>query len=180
MSDIRIINAYAQALYEIGEKNNVDVAAQLTSIQEMINSNNSLETLLFLDVFTIEEKTELMKELVEKMKISSFVKNFIFFLFHERRFGLFPQVYAKVISIDDDKKGFIKGVIESSQESIPGSVKKKFISFLSEKIGKDVKLEEQKNENISAGYRITVGDLQLDASLENQLEQFKTNILNVD
>ena len=35
-----------------------------------------------------------------------------------------------------------------------------------------------KNEKISAGYKATVGDLQIDATLENQLNQFKKQVLN--
>ena len=34
------------------------------------------------------------------------------------------------------------------------------------------------NNNITAGYKVTVEDLQLDASLDNQLEQFKQSILS--
>ena len=58
------------------------------------------------------------------------------------------------------------------------ALKAKIMTFLKVKIGKEPNLTYVKNENISAGYKVTVEDLQLDASLDNQLEQFKQSILS--
>ena len=51
-------------------------------------------------------------------------------------------------------------------------------AYLQQKLGKEAILEYKKSETVTAGYRVTVEDLQLDASLENQLEKFKDSVLN--
>ena len=58
------------------------------------------------------------------------------------------------------------------------ALKAKIINFLKKKIGREPNLEYIQNTKISAGFKVTVEDLQLDASLDNQLEQFKQSILS--
>ena len=57
-------------------------------------------------------------------------------------------------------------------------LEKKITAYLKGKINKDCKLDYVKNGKITAGYRVTVEDLQLDASLDNQLNKFKETVLN--
>ena len=39
------------------------------------------------------------------------------------------------------------------------------------------KVSYKKNENITAGFKVTVEDLQLDATVDNQLRHFKSSVL---
>lgn len=178
MKEQIISKAYAQSIVELSEELKLDLATELTSLNEAINKSNDLETLLFLDVFTAEEKLSVLDVVMEKLKLSSITKNFMHFLVQEKRIGLMPMIFKNVIVIDDHKKGFLRGTIEGSEESIPSDVKEKLKSYLQAKLGRETILEYKKCENVSAGYRVTVEDLQLDASLENQLEQFKDSVLN--
>lgn len=178
MKEQIISKAYAQSLVELSEELKLDLANELTKLNETINKSNELETLLFLDVFTHEEKLSVLDEVMAKLGLSQITKNFMHFLIQEKRIGLMPMIFKNVIVIDDHKKGFLRGTIEGSEESIPADVKEKLKSYLKAKLGREPILEYSKNENVSAGYRVTVEDLQLDASLENQLEKFKESVLN--
>ena len=178
MKEQIIAKAYAQSLVELSEELKLDLASEFTKLNETINSSNDLETLLFLDVFTADEKRSVLDTVMEKISLSQITKNFIHFLIQERRIGLMPMIFKNVIVIDDHKKGFLRGTIEGSEESIPADVKNKLKIYLQQKLGKEAILEYKKNENVAAGYKVTVEDLQLDASLENQLEKFKESVLN--
>lgn len=178
MKEQIIAKAYAQSIVELSEELKLDLAAELTSLNEAINKANDLETLLFLDVFTAEEKLSVLDVVMTKLGLSAITANFMHFLIQEKRIGLMPMIYKNVIVIDDHKKGFLRGTIEGSEESIPEDVKNKLKSFLQQKLGREAILEYKKSENVTAGYRVTVEDLQLDASLENQLEKFKESVLN--
>lgn len=168
---------YAKAITQLAEERKLDIAKELTDFTTIINKNNDLETLLFSDVFTVEEKRDVLVEVIKKFNISSMVSDLLFFLLQEKRIGVFPLVFKDVIVIDDDKKGFLRGVIEGPGTSIDESQKKKITSYLKEKLNKEVELEFVSSTKITAGYRITVEDLQLDASLENQLDKFKESLL---
>ena len=178
MKEQIIAKAYAQSIVELGVELKLDLVKELTTLQEAINKNNDLETLLFLEVFTAEEKLSVLNEVMKRLGLSQITMNFMQFLIQEQRIGLMPMIFKNVIVIDDHNKGFLRGTIEGSEESIPADVKEKLKSYLQEKLGREPILEYKKSANVTAGYRVTVEDLQLDASLENQLEQFKNSVLN--
>ncbi len=179
MNEHRISKAYAQAIIALGEEKGIDTPKELTLLTETINSSNDLETVMFLDVFTIEEKTSVINAVMKKLNLSALVVSFINFLLSEKRISLLPVIFKDVIVIDDDKKGFLRGTIEGSEKEISENIKKKLVSYLKNKLGKEAELVYKSNKNISAGYVVTVGDLQLDASLDNQLEQFKKSITDI-
>jgi F-type H+-transporting ATPase subunit delta len=178
MKEQIVAKAYAQSLIELAKEANVDAAKELTDLSVLINKNNDLENLLFLDVFTIEEKEEVLKEILTKLGLSSIVKNFINFLVNEKRIGIFPLIFKEVIVIDDHNKGFLRGTIEGSDSDVTPEFKTKMTTYLKEKLGITAELNYVKNDDITAGYRVTVEDLQLDASLDNQLNKFKNSVLS--
>ncbi|TDJ05032.1 MAG: hypothetical protein E2O68_07145 [Deltaproteobacteria bacterium] len=172
-----ISKAYAKSITELAEEKKIDIAGELTDFNVLINENNNLETLLFSDVFSVEEKTSVLKFIFEKSKVSDLFRNFIYFLLNEKRMGIFPMIFKDVIVIDDDKKGFLRGTIEGSEATVNIELMEKIKAYLVKKIGKNTELEYVQSKKITAGYRVTVEDLQLDASLDNQLEVFKESVL---
>ena len=178
MKEAIIANAYAKSIYSLGVEMNVDVAAELTKFTEAINGSNDLETLLFLDVFTYEEKSEVLNIILEKLSLSGLTKNALNYLIQEKRINLFPMIFKNIIVIDDHKKGFLRGVIEGQGADVEEGFKKKLETYLREKLGKETQLTYVQSEKVTAGYKVTVEDLQLDASLDNQLNILKDTILN--
>ena len=126
MKEQIISKAYAQSLVELSEELKLDLAKELTTLTESINSNNNFETLLFLDVFTNEEKWSVLEIVTSKLGLSGVMKNFLHFLIQEKRIGLLPMIFKDVIVIDDHKKGFLRGVIEGREEQLSDEVKNKF------------------------------------------------------
>lgn len=178
MKEQTISRSYAKAIYLLGKENNVDAAAELTKLTEVINAANELETLLFIDVFTPEEKTSVIKEVFSKLGTNNLVCNFVYFLINEKRMNLLPLVYKELIILDDHDKGFLRGVIEGRADSVDSEFEAKMVKYLEGKIGSKTKLSYQKNEDITAGFRVTVEDLQVDASINYQLDKLKTSILS--
>lgn len=178
MKEQIVSKAYAQSLTELARDANVDAAKELTDLSILINENNNLENVLFLDVFTVEEKISVMEEVLSKLKVSAIVKNFVNFLINEKRISIFPLIFKEVIVIDDHNKGFLRGTIEGSESDVSAEFKAKMTAYLKEKLGLTTELSYVKNEGITAGYKVTVEDLQLDASLENQLVKFKDSVLS--
>ena len=172
MKEQIIAKAYAQSIVELGVELKLDLVSELTKLTETINHSNDLETLLFLEVFTADEKLSVINEVMKKLNLSQVTVNFMQFLIQEQRIGLMPMIFKNVIVIDDHNKGFLRGTIEGSEDSIPADVKEKLKKYLQQKLGSEPILEYKKSSTVTAGYRVTVEDLQLDASLENQLEKF--------
>lgn len=178
MSEEKISKAYAKSITDLCDSSNINAADELTKLQELINNSNDLENLIFLDVFTIEEKLSVMNEVISKLELSKIIRAFIQFLLEEKRISILPLIYKEVVVLDDERKGFLRGYIEGSDEELNEEFKTRIVNFLEEKLGKKTELDYVKSDLISAGYKVTVGDLQLDASLENQLNRFKNEIVN--
>jgi F-type H+-transporting ATPase subunit delta len=56
MKELTVAKVYAKSLLEIGDEHKVNIADELTLFTETINKSNDLENILFLDVFTTDEK----------------------------------------------------------------------------------------------------------------------------
>ena len=129
-------------------------------------------------MFTLEEKKNVFLEIAKKLALSTVTTESVKFLIDEKRIGILPLIFKEIIVLDDERKGFMKGTIEGSGEEIDPSLKLKFELYLKKKFNREPHLEYKQNQNISAGYKVTIEDLQLDASLDNQLEKFKQSILS--
>lgn len=178
MKEMSVAKVYAKSFLELGDEKNIKIADEMMALTEVINKSNDLENVLFLEVFTLDEKKSIFAEVAKKLNLSQLSSEAVKYLIDEKRIGLLPLIIKEIIVIDDERRGFIKGTIEGNGAQIDEALKAKIVTFLKKKIGRDPNLEYVQNNNISAGYKVTVGDLQLDASLDNQLEQFKQSILS--
>lgn len=178
MKEQTVAKVYAKSLLELGDEKGIKLADEMIKLTEVINKSNELENILFLDVFTLEEKKNIFVEVAKKINLSPLSVEAIKYLIDEKRIGILPLIVKEIVVIDDERKGFIKGTIEGNDVKIDENFKKKIESFLKNKLGREPQLDYVQNNNISAGYKVTVEDLQLDASLDNQLEQFKQSILS--
>jgi len=177
MKQQTIAKIYAHSLLELGDDKKVNIADELLKLTEAINSSNELENVLFLELFTLDEKRSVFNDVAKKLNLSDITVSAVNFLIDEKRIGILPFIIKEVVVIDDDRRGFIKGTIEGNGPEIDPAIKDKIVNFLKNKLGREPQLEYVNNDNVTAGYKITVEDLQLDASLDNQLEQFKQSIL---
>ena len=178
MKEKNIARSYARALVELGEKSDVGIAQELTQVTETINVSNDLENILFLEAFTTMEKQSVLLAVLDKLNISALVKNFFLFLCQEKRLGLFPLIFKEIIVIDDHNKGFIKGIIQGSEEVIAESAKDQLTHYIEQRLSKKVELTYEQSNDVTAGHRLCVEDLQLDATVDNQLERFKHTVLS--
>lgn len=178
MSSSDVTRAYAKSIYDLGKEKGTDIASELTTIQEAINSSNNLETVLFMDVFTVEEKQSVLNEVMTKLNTSSLTQNVMNFLLQENRMGIFPLIYKEIIVIDDHAKSFLRRTIEGNESSANQEFVQEIKSYLKRRLGKKTELDYVQNSDITTGYKVTVEDLQLDASVDNQLNKLKENILN--
>lgn len=179
MKEQNTAKVYAKSFLELGKENNVNFAEELTKLTETINASNDLENVLFLDVFSDEEKTGVFNAIASKLGLNKITISSINYLIEEGRISLLPLIFKEVIVIDDHEKGFLRGTIEGSADSITDDHKDKLLAALKKQLsGKEPILEYVKNSSVTAGYKVTVEDLQVDASVDNQLKHFKESILN--
>ena len=168
-----VSKAYAKSLYQLGKEQNVDVTKELVTLNKAINGNNHFENILFMDVFTIDEKISVIEAVGQRLKLNQLIKSFLKFLIREKRIHLFPLVFKDIVSIDDHEKGFLRGTVEGADSKMDAVFLKKIYTYLEKELGKKVHLEYRKKPEILAGCRVTVEDFQIDASLDKQLDRLR-------
>lgn len=178
MKEQTVSKIYAQALIQLGNEKNQKIVDEFVQLTEIINKVNHLENVLFLDVFTQDERKGVFADLAKKFEFSGLMTEMVNYLIEEKRIGLLPLIVKELVVLDDEMKGFLKGTIEGAEDSLDDSIIKQMTTFLKARLGKEPILNYVKNESISAGYRVTVEDLQMDASLDYQLEKFKQSVIS--
>lgn len=179
MKEQNTAKVYAKTFMELGADKGVDFAAELTNLTEAINASNDLENVLFLDVFSVEEKTSVFNAIAEKLSLNALAISAVNYLIQEKRISILPLIFKEVIVMDDDKKGFLRGVVEGSSDSISDEDINKLKAAISKNFaGKNLELDYKKNTAITSGHKITVGDYQLDATVDRQLRNFQETVLN--
>ena len=178
-STIFISKVYSRAIRMIAMEAGVanPFMQELEQFVAMLNKSTDLETVLFHPLFTMEEKKPILKEVCEKSNYSKLFVEFLVFLLDEKRLGLIPQIYKELIVIEDEEKGFLKGMIEGQDAQIDQEKLLKVVSWLKAKLQISPVLNYEQNLKITAGYKVTVGDFQLDVSLDHQLDDFVKTIL---
>ena len=174
-----VSKAYAKSLYQLGREQGGDVAKELMTLNEVINDNNHFENVLFMDVFTIDEKIDVVEAVIQRLKLNSLTKSFLKFLIREKRIYLFPLVFKDIVRIDDEEKGFLRGTVEAADSEMDPVFLKKIQTYLEKELNKKVHLDYRTRPDMLAGCRVTVEDFQMDASLDKQLDRLKReNVLN--
>ena len=169
--------SYANAVVSIGKSNKIDFANELTTFVELLNFSSDLENVLFLEIFTIEEKKKVLEEIFKKCNFDKLFQNFVFYLIEEKRISLLPLIFKEVIILDDHEKGFIRGTIEGKEQKLGVEEQNLIENHLRKKLEKKPILNYEHVEKLTAGFKITVEDLQLDASIDSQFESLKKSIL---
>lgn len=177
MKEQQTARSYARALMELGKEKSINVADQFTEFNQLINGSNTFENLLFLDVFTLDEKMTVLNELFKGASFDKLVQNFVLYLVREKRTNLIPLIYKEVVVIDDHEKGFLKGTVEGAEDAISPEDLSALKIFLENKLNKKTELMYKKNNKVTAGFRVTVEDLQLDATVDNQFDKLRNSII---
>src|SRR5665647_1474270 len=137
MKEQTVAKVYAKSIIELGDEKGVKVVEELTKLTEVINKSNELENVLFLELFTLEEKKAVFIDLAKKLALSPITTETVKFLIDEKRIGILPMIIKEVIVMDDDRRGFMRGTIEGNDVKIDEAFKNKISAFLKNKLGRE-------------------------------------------
>ena len=178
MKEQALSQTYARAMMELGKKRGVRIVEELEKVLDLVENHRNLGDVFYLDVFTVEEKCSVFSRIAERISLNKIVGNFIRFLFSEKRIYLLPSIYGEVVVLDDWEKGIIRGTIEGRDASVNSDLVGKIKDELKRRLKGNIELTYRRSNEISAGYRVTMKGMMLDASLDHQLQRFKKPILS--
>jgi len=180
LKDLVLARRYAKALFDIAQERNVldNVSSEINAFSLGLQDNIRFRLFLYSQDKSVKEKTKKLEEALQD-KVSNIFFNFLLVLLNKKREFIFSDI-AREFRLMVDKHS--KKTRASATTAIP--LDEKTLSSLKSTLDKafslDVQLENRVDESILGGVIVNIDGKLLDASLRNQLQTLKGELLDKD
>jgi F-type H+-transporting ATPase subunit delta len=170
-----IAKVYARALFEVAsEQDSLDeLHDQLGAFADAIHENRDLAVFFFSPYFSVVEKKAGLERTV--VDANPAFANFLQALIERHRMPAIFRIRAQFDGLWDEERKLLPVQVTSAIE-----LDKKLVESLGERIGEQIdrKIEVSNNvdPDILGGIVLRVGNLILDASIRNRLEQLRKQV----
>lgn len=169
---------YSKALFALAKEKNAlssihkDMALIISVCDEEPSFNQFLEN----PVLPYSKKIDIFNKIF-KDKTDDLTLNFLQLITKNRREQFLKQMAVDFINLYKEFEG-IKTIHFTSVEKISEAVKKEIKELVKSSFKAETELVEKINKDIIGGFVFRIDDEQYDASVANQLERIKREILN--
>ena len=170
-----VADVYARALFEAAKEHDVlDVVHdELGQFADSLNDNRDLMVFFFSPYFSTEEKKNGLERAVTGAE--PVFMNFLEALIERHRMPAIFRIRAQYEVLWDDERDLLPVEVTSAtplDESTVGSIGKR----IGEQTGRTVDLSSKVDPDIIGGIVLRVGNVILDASIRNRLEQLRKQV----
>lgn len=175
-----IARPYAQAVFELANEAD-DLAAWSNSLETAgaLLADGQVVAYLSDPAFSNEQRLEFLTGLFAKAKASKISgkdkqgTNFLKLLLEYGRIGVLPEIaeHFEVFKADVEN---VVDVMVTSARAISKKQQDMISKALRERLGRDINLETEIDENLIGGAVIKAGDVVIDGSLRSRLEGLST------
>lgn len=172
MTNTTLARRYAKALVQLGaEEGLLDrFRLELAAINELFSANPGLRTLFVNPAYTVGQKREIMKSLVDKSACSELVGNFLMLLVDKNRVASLSQIVTAYDSLADERSGVIRPLVRTAFDLDEGQVTA-IRAALEKESGKKVVPRVIVDSSLIGGIVIQIGDTAFDSSVKTQLKR---------
>lgn len=177
MKNLAIARRYAKALLLIGKEDGQadKYRDELSAVAELIGSQKSLEQALTNPLYDSAGRRKVLMAVIEKLGLSQVMQSFLVLLFDKRRIAFIGQIDQFYQKLADELKGVMRASLVSATELSSDAVEKIRVA-LSQRTGKDILLEVEKDPSLIGGLVTRIGDLVLDGSIKSQLVNMRESL----
>ena len=165
---------YAKSLVQIGSEDGlIDLFRdELTEIEHIFSANADLRAVFGNPAFTSEQKKEIMKELVARIKCSELIGNFLSLLVDKNRVAFLGQIVQAYGILADDFTGIIRPVVRTAF-ALDDSQIAAIQAALESKTGKSIVPQVTVDKGLLGGVVTQIGDIAYDSSVKTQLKRIQ-------
>ena len=170
-----IAQVYARALFEVAREQGVldEVHEQLGQFADALHSERELTIFFFSPYFSPEEKKEALERAV--VGAEPVFMNFLEALLERHRMPAIFRIRSRFEELWDDERKLLPVEVTSAlalDESIVASIGER----IGEQTDRKVELSSNVDPDILGGIVLRVGNLILDASIRNRLDQLRKQV----
>jgi F-type H+-transporting ATPase subunit delta len=170
-----IAQVYARALFEVAEeRDSLDVVRdQLGDFVDALNANRNLAVFLFSPYFSAEEKEDGLHKAV--VDADPTFMNFLETLVERHRVPAIFRIRDRYDELWDQENKLLPVQVTSAID-LDSSTVQQIGDRIHEQTGQTVELSSKVDPEILGGIVLRVGNLILDASIRNRLNQFQKQV----
>ncbi len=178
MSSRLTARRYAKALLQIGDaQGNVpQLKAELDAVAETVATNADLTRLVASPLVLPRKKAEVFESILATAKVSESIRHFFRVVAQAGRLNLLPDLKRTFADLVDERAGIVEAKVVSAQP-LSEDQSKALVASLAARTGKTIRLSWSQDASLLGGLKVQVGSTVLDASLQGQLHQLKTQLL---
>ncbi len=168
---------YAKALFGLAkeERRLADVREELDRFGELLEAHADLRGALQQPLHPAHERKAVVKALAPLAQQSALLVNFYSFLIDQRRLVDFQAIREEFDRLADEDAGLTTAHVVAASP-LDERRRDRLRRALSERTGREVRLEVSVDPDLIGGAVAKVGDLVFDGSLRTQLSQLRANL----
>jgi F-type H+-transporting ATPase subunit delta len=168
---------YAKALFGLAqdERRHREVRAELARLRAVFTDSREVSTALLTPMHPAAERKAALRAIAAREGVSPLVQNFLGFLVDQRRLIQFDSIVEAYDAFADQAEGMLTAEVKVASP-IDDRRKDRLRRALSERTGREVKLQIEVDPSLIGGAIAKVGDLVFDGSLRTQLSQLRANL----
>lgn len=176
----QLATKYAQAIFEIADEKQLldQVEAELTMVENQINTYSDLSTLIYHPQVLPQAKKETLNQIFGQ-EVMDFVLTFLMLLVDKRRETILPAIIREYVKLANGARNIVEAQVTTAMPFEPEQ-QAALITKLSLVTGKKIVLKTQIDKAIIGGIIVKIGDKLIDGSVVRQLETLKNALLNTE
>jgi len=170
-----IAQVYARALFEVAEERDSldEIRDQLGMFADAMHENRDLAVFFFSPYFSVPDKKQALKRAV--IDPNPELENFLEALIERHRMPAIFRIRAEFDSLWDEARRLLPVKVTSAVE-----LDEEMVKGIGDRIGsqveRQIELSAEVDPDILGGIVLRVGNLILDASIKNSLEQLRQQV----
>ena len=170
-----LAQVYANALFEVASENDVtdEVREQLGQFADELDENRDLQVFLFSPYFSSQEKKDGIRKIIDGAD-ERFL-NFLELLAERHRMPAIFRIRRAYDALWREENKLLPVTVTSAVELDEGLVQG-VGKRIEEQTGKKVELTSHVDPDVLGGLVLQVGNMVLDASIRNRLEQLRKQV----
>lgn len=172
-----IAQHYADALADvaISQRNAETISGELRDFLALLQESEQLQILLSSPAVSRANKHAVAQSLVERMKASRTLRNFLFVVIDKRRMALLPEIQQAFETQLDERQGIARASVISARD-LKEVEKKQLRAALERLSGQRVEARFDLDPALIGGAVVRVGSTIYDGSVRTQLQRLRTRL----
>ena len=170
-----IAQVYARALFEVANEHDAldEIREQLDEFADAMHENRDLAVFLFSPYFSVPEKTDGLHRTVTDAN-EAFM-NFLEALIERHRMPAIFRIRTEFDALWEQERRHLHVQVTSAVK-LDGSIVQNIGERIGEQVDREVDISSDVDPDIIGGVVLKVGNVILDASIKNRLEQLRKQV----